>query len=324
MSKIRISICIPTYNRANILKRRLSHILKSNLDEIEILICDNASIDNTEAVVKSFKDPRINYHCNSENLGYDGNIIKCAEYAKGEFIFFLSDEDIINLDIFPRIIKNIKDYPNISQIISAIGDLREGKKRIYFNPGNRYLKAGYESLTQMFFATYYMSGLVLRRSTLNLRQARKYIGINYMHQVLLAQNLTNGDTLCTSKIFCNIARPSEKIKSHILSSESKYLKAGLLYNHLLNRIPLVEQTIRIITDIMFKYPAAQNVLIKKQMRLAGIYFAEIFEKYPNLFFIFLMKFFKRNRRIRNLKLLFIFLRGFFYNIYGKIKSKIKI
>ncbi len=75
---------------------------------------------------------------------------------------------------------------------------------------------------------------------------------------------------------------------------------------------------------MSQYPAAQNFLIKKQMNWGGMYFVQIFLQYPHLFLTFLIRFLKRNRRIRDLKLLFIFLRAFFYNICVKIKSKIKI
>jgi len=324
MAEVILSICIPTYYRAKILKDTIKHLIQLENDEVEFLINDNGSPDETQEVVKEFKDSRIQYYRNDKNLGVDANLIKCVEHARGKFIFFLSDEDRIEFETIPWIIEQIKSNPQVTQIYGKVKDKRQGKDQVYTNPGNHYFKAGNESLKNLFFYTFYFSGLTFKRETINLLQAKKYIGYNYIHQVFLAQTLMIGDSICTSKPFCYIARSAIKAKSHIPSTKSVYIRGGLPNNHPFNRIPLVEQTIRIITDIMFKYPAAENVLIKKQMRLAGIYFAEIFERYPNLFFIFLMKFFKRNRRIRGFKLLFIFLRAFFYNIGVKITSKIKI
>ncbi len=61
MSDIILSICIPTYNREEILSKTLKHIVQRPNKEIEIIVSDNVSSDNTMICVKNINDPRIKY-----------------------------------------------------------------------------------------------------------------------------------------------------------------------------------------------------------------------------------------------------------------------
>jgi Glycosyltransferases involved in cell wall biogenesis len=103
MKKKRIlSIGIPTFNRENELKVCLESILgqiDGYEDMVEIVISDNASTDNTKAVIKGiaslWRKVKIIYHCNNENRGPDFNILKCISLSSGEYIQLLSDDDIL-------------------------------------------------------------------------------------------------------------------------------------------------------------------------------------------------------------------------------------
>lgn len=75
-----LSICIPTYNRAQLLKETLESVLvqvdRTNIDKVEIIIADNASTDETDAVMAEIKKnakPAIKYLKNEKNVGLDGN-----------------------------------------------------------------------------------------------------------------------------------------------------------------------------------------------------------------------------------------------------------
>jgi glycosyltransferase involved in cell wall biosynthesis len=94
---IKLSICIPTYNRANYLRTCLQHLeYQVKNDNLEIIVIDNASTDNTKQVVEEFSSKlnNLQYYRNDINLGYTGNQIKCYEYARGIYTAFLSDDDI--------------------------------------------------------------------------------------------------------------------------------------------------------------------------------------------------------------------------------------
>ena len=65
----KVSIIIPTCNRAAYLKLAIESILEQGYQDFEIIVTDNASTDNTEVVVSDFKNEKIRYFKNEENIG---------------------------------------------------------------------------------------------------------------------------------------------------------------------------------------------------------------------------------------------------------------
>ncbi len=124
-----VTIGIPTYNRAdNYLKQVLDSAVKQTYMNIEIVVSDNCSIDNTEAVVKSFKDPRIRYFKQKTNLGRIGNSNFLLEQANGEYFQQLQDDDSIDPDFVETCMK-AADYS------SEVGIIQTGT-RIINSDGN--------------------------------------------------------------------------------------------------------------------------------------------------------------------------------------------
>jgi abequosyltransferase len=100
--KIILSICIPTYNRAEKLQQCLNHIVcqfnnESTKNAIEVVVSDNASQDNTIQVVKKFQESfdNIKYFRNEKNLGIDKNIINSVVMANGKYCWHIGDDDFI-------------------------------------------------------------------------------------------------------------------------------------------------------------------------------------------------------------------------------------
>ncbi len=97
-----LSVCIPTFNRAEFLRQNLVSITRQFgspkvAAEVEVVISDNASGDNTAAIVKEFQNQfsNIRYFRNSENIGFDRNVLKVVEEARGEYCWFLGDDDAL-------------------------------------------------------------------------------------------------------------------------------------------------------------------------------------------------------------------------------------
>ncbi|EKD23710.1 MAG: glycosyl transferase family protein [uncultured bacterium] len=102
MTKPLLSICIPTYNRAHYLKDCLESVVCQFDDEevyrqVEIVISDNASEDNTEELVKEYQRrfKNINYFKNKENIGFDLNVVNSVEKASGMYCWYMGDDDAI-------------------------------------------------------------------------------------------------------------------------------------------------------------------------------------------------------------------------------------
>lgn len=94
MSQPLVSVIIPTYNRAHLLGKCIRSILDQSYKNLEIIIIDDASVDNTKIVVSSFPDKNIRYIMNAENKGPAGARNIGIENAKGDFIAFNDSDDI--------------------------------------------------------------------------------------------------------------------------------------------------------------------------------------------------------------------------------------
>ncbi|WP_245368718.1 glycosyltransferase [Paenibacillus silagei] len=92
-----LSICIPTYNREAELDHCLNSIYSQNarLEDFEVIVSNNASTDHTEDIVRRYQSrfSNLRYFCNEFNEGADSNFLKCARYARGEFIKLHGDDD---------------------------------------------------------------------------------------------------------------------------------------------------------------------------------------------------------------------------------------
>ncbi|HEY6008951.1 MAG TPA: glycosyltransferase family 2 protein, partial [Geobacteraceae bacterium] len=101
----RLSICIPTYNRAGLLRETLESIVGQARDGLEIVVCDNASTDATPQLVEAFRErfPAIHYFRWPENMGFDRNILKTVEEAHGDYCWLMGDDDHLEKGALERL-----------------------------------------------------------------------------------------------------------------------------------------------------------------------------------------------------------------------------
>lgn len=126
MKKPLVSIGIPTYNRADSF---LSETLQSALDQkyrnIEIIVSDNCSTDNTGEVVSSFNDERIRYFRQNENIGPFRNMNYCLENARGDYFLMLHDDDLIDPDFIEICMERINYRDDAGIIIAGSREIDE-------------------------------------------------------------------------------------------------------------------------------------------------------------------------------------------------------
>jgi len=114
-----LTIALPTYNRADLLDGALGRLLPQideNKNDIEFVISDNASTDNTQEVVKKYirEYPGINFISNLQphNTGYFGNFKKCKELSQGKYFWLLSDNEHVAYGVVSFLIKTINSTNN--------------------------------------------------------------------------------------------------------------------------------------------------------------------------------------------------------------------
>ncbi len=88
-----VSVIIPTYNRAHVLKRAIQSVLDQTYPDFELIIVDDGSEDNTEETVKAFRDQRIIYIRHDRNRGGSAARNTAIKSARGKYIAFQDSDD---------------------------------------------------------------------------------------------------------------------------------------------------------------------------------------------------------------------------------------
>lgn len=131
----RLSICIPTYNRSEALTRLLSSIENAlpklstpQRDQIEVLISDNASTDNTAEVIREFRArlPKLAAWANPQNLGAEGNFLVLLTRARGEFLWVIGDDDRLRPGALKFVLQQLKPGLGMLLLNFSLYDFRQG------------------------------------------------------------------------------------------------------------------------------------------------------------------------------------------------------
>jgi len=104
---------MPTYRRASCLQHTLPQILNQTYTDFELVICDDASPDNTSEVVNTFDDPRIRYYRNAHNLNIPANVNRILELATGQLIIMLHDHDSFHPRLLEKMVTLYDRWPNL-------------------------------------------------------------------------------------------------------------------------------------------------------------------------------------------------------------------
>jgi glycosyltransferase involved in cell wall biosynthesis len=105
----KISIIIPTYNRANIITKSINSVLNQTYKNFELLIIDDNSKDNTKQIIEQINDHRIKYIKLKKNMGSNCARNLGIKKARGAYITFQDSDDIYRADKLEKQLKNLID-----------------------------------------------------------------------------------------------------------------------------------------------------------------------------------------------------------------------
>jgi len=91
----RVTIAIPVYNKGKYLEETIASAVAQTYTDVELLILDNCSTDDSWAIIESFTDPRIRKIRWPENIGRAANFNSAFELAEGEFVKILDADDLL-------------------------------------------------------------------------------------------------------------------------------------------------------------------------------------------------------------------------------------
>lgn len=95
MTQPLVSIVLPTYKRAHLLAQAMRSVLDQTYANLELIVVDDNSPDDTAAVVQSFDDPRIRYLKNDPNLKLPRALNRGFSMARGEYLTWTSDDNLL-------------------------------------------------------------------------------------------------------------------------------------------------------------------------------------------------------------------------------------
>lgn len=120
MDEYILTICIPTYNRAILLKGLIENIYSEidkckKADDIQILVVDGNSEDNTTEIIHELQAKgNIKYFRRAERVGIDRDILKCVELADGKYCWLFSDDDRMTTGAISYLLDTLKENENVT------------------------------------------------------------------------------------------------------------------------------------------------------------------------------------------------------------------
>ncbi|WP_429046657.1 glycosyltransferase family 2 protein [Aeromonas veronii] len=200
---MKISFCIPTYNREKFLEPLIKSIAeqKEHSFELEICISDNASTDNTGSKVvewSEFYSIEIIYHRHTVNIGPDKNYLSAVALGTGDYCWIFGSDDILEHDALSCLEKNIASDSDIylcDRKEMSIGmDLIKNPHRRWLSCGSKLFELTSNEDRLRFFdycqsvggVFSYLSSIVVKRSCWHeIEFHEDYNGTAYAHAYIL-------------------------------------------------------------------------------------------------------------------------------------------
>ena len=209
---VRLSICIPTYQRAEFLPQTLESIAAQWCNELEICIADNASTDGTDEIVDCFRSRlgAVRYFRWDTNQGGDRNFLKSVEIATGDYCWILGSDDPIAPKAIETLFKSISDCSptivlfNRMLCTREMQQLREDKflnvggaaSRSFDFADTGTLEAYLESARSICATFSYLSSMAFKKSAWDaVSDHDSFVGTAYVHTYKLLVACERGATL---------------------------------------------------------------------------------------------------------------------------------
>jgi glycosyltransferase involved in cell wall biosynthesis len=194
---VMLTIGIPTFNGCEYIEECIEKILIQSdlLDQIEILVCDNASSDDTENIMHNYTNKYpdvIRYIRHDSNLGMDKNFWSCIENARGEFVHLMGDDDYYTENGLRRLVNLLHEKQDLDAICLSNNYLNTLNNKIIDNKEVATEDIFCQSGTIFFLSenlkTLTLSNIVVKRSKcLEIVNIEKLFGTNWLHLGILTE-----------------------------------------------------------------------------------------------------------------------------------------
>jgi glycosyltransferase involved in cell wall biosynthesis len=119
MSEASVTVCIPTRNRATLLAAAIDSVLAQSFPDFSLLVSDNASTDETAAMVEGVGDARLRYVRHDADIGATGNFNACLRAAGSEFALLLCDDDVLHPDFLSVAVATLRQQERVGFVFTT-------------------------------------------------------------------------------------------------------------------------------------------------------------------------------------------------------------
>jgi abequosyltransferase len=196
----KLSICIATFNRAKFIGETLESIFDQMQSEVELVIVDGASSDNTPEVMEKFvlRFPQIRYIREVTNSGIDADYDKAVGYATGQYCWLMTDDDLLKPGAIKRVISELDGLRDLVVVNAEtrIADLTEVlvPRQLVVDSDISYIKDD----SEIFFSECmnylsFIGSVVIRRGFWLERDRKSFYGSLFIHVGVIFQKPRIGE-----------------------------------------------------------------------------------------------------------------------------------
>lgn len=191
---IKLSICIATFNRANFIGETIDSIVSQLNDEVELVIVNGCSPDHTDEVVKPYLSlhPQVRYFKEDINSGIDGDYNKAVQYAKGEYCWLMTDDDLAKPHAVDKILQRLQSSCDLLVLNAEITNVDFSKtlddRLIKKTEDQTYTLANKDSfMAEMGHGLSFIGCVVINKQTWLTRNSAAYFGTFFVHVGVIFQ-----------------------------------------------------------------------------------------------------------------------------------------
>tara|TARA_B100000795_G_scaffold269954_1_gene261341 strand:+ start:3190 stop:4236 length:1047 start_codon:yes stop_codon:yes gene_type:complete len=190
---ILLSICIATRNRSDFLLETVKCLLDQAGDNVEIVIVDGASSDDSKSKIEALKvsSSKLRYFYEDINSGVDRDFDKSVEYALGKYCWLFSDDDLVEPNAISLVLSSIETAPDLVVVNSSIHSKFFGKvlcKNVLQSEKDvTYEESGERSFIDLASYLSFIGAIVVKRDFWLTRNRKIYHGSAFAHLGVIFQ-----------------------------------------------------------------------------------------------------------------------------------------
>lgn len=247
-----VSVVIPAYNHEKFVGQAVESVLNQTIEDFELVVIDDGSLDDTGKIVKSFDDPRLTY-IHQKNRDAFRTLNRGLKLAKGRFVSILNSDDVYALNRLERLLKVQQKtgaaciFTNVQPIVETGDEVTDPdfwwnvwhtkNRDFYFQSRDLYtafLKGNFMVTTSNLFMTAEAARKVGKFSSLRYLHDYDYIfrmmlnfpgQVEYLHKEKLVYYRLHGDNTLSEAAVIGREQDREVIRKYMIARLPKELHA---------------------------------------------------------------------------------------------------